>query len=50
MSVGCNYLREHMIPEARIHYAYIDAGGTAPNVYRTAPPSGMKCVPLMSAS
>ena len=32
MNVGCNHLREHMIPEARIHYAYIDAGGTAPNV------------------
>ncbi len=32
MSVGCNYLREHVIPEARIHYAYINAGGTAPNV------------------
>ncbi len=32
MNIGCNYLREHMIPEARIHYAYIDAGGTAPNV------------------
>lgn len=32
MSVGCNYLREHIIPEARIHYAYIDAGGTSPNV------------------
>lgn len=32
MSVGCNYMREHMIPEARLHYAYIDAGGTAPNV------------------
>ncbi len=32
MSVGCNYLREHVIPEARIHYAYIDTGGTAPNV------------------
>ncbi len=32
MSVGCNYMREHMIPEARVHYAYIDAGGTAPNV------------------
>ena len=32
MSVGCNYLREHVIPEARIHYAYIDAGGSAPNV------------------
>ena len=32
MSVGCNYLREHIIPEARISYAYIDSGGTAPNV------------------
>ncbi len=32
MSVGCNYLREHVIPEVRIHYAYIDAGGTSPNV------------------
>lgn len=32
MNIGCNYLREHAIPEARIHYAYIDAGGTAPNV------------------
>jgi len=32
MSVGCNYMREHIFPEARIHYAYIDAGGTAPNV------------------
>ena len=32
MSVGVNYLREHMIDKARIHYAYIDAGGTAPNV------------------
>lgn len=32
MSVGSNYLREHMIDKARIHYAYVDAGGTAPNV------------------
>ena len=32
MSVGCNYLREHVIPEARIHYAYQDVGGSAPNV------------------
>lgn len=32
MNVGVNYLREHMIPEARIHYAYRDAGGGAPNV------------------
>lgn len=32
MNVGCNYLREHIIDKARIHYAYSDAGGTAPNV------------------
>jgi len=32
MSVGVNYLREHMVQDARIHYAYLDAGGQAPNV------------------
>ena len=32
MSVGVNYMREHMADDARIHYAYIDAGGIAPNV------------------
>ena len=32
MNVGCNYLREHTIDQARIHYAYSDCGGTAPNV------------------
>jgi len=32
MNVGCNYLREHTIDQARIHYAYSDAGGTQPNV------------------
>ena len=32
MNVGVNYLREHMIDEARVHYAYTDAGGTAPNI------------------
>jgi aminobenzoyl-glutamate utilization protein B len=32
MSVGVNYMREHMPDDARIHYAYIDAGGPAPNV------------------
>ena len=32
MSVGVNYLREHMIDRARIHYAYVDAGGTNLNV------------------
>ena len=32
MSVGVNYMREHMPSSARVHYAYIDAGGIAPNV------------------
>lgn len=32
MSVGVNYLREHMIDQARIHYAYVDSGGVSPNV------------------
>ena len=32
MNVGVNYLREHVIPEARMHYAYTDVGGIAPNV------------------
>lgn len=32
MSVGVNYLREHMDPTSRIHYAYLDAGGEAPNI------------------
>ena len=35
MNVGCNYLREHMIDAARIHYAYSDPGGTAPNVVQS---------------
>jgi aminobenzoyl-glutamate utilization protein B len=32
MNVGVNYLREHVPQDARIHYAYLDAGGPAPNV------------------
>lgn len=32
MNVGVNYLREHVISSARIHYAYLDCGGDAPNV------------------
>jgi len=32
MNVGVNYMREHMPPDARIHYAMLDAGGVAPNV------------------
>lgn len=39
MSVGVNYLREHIIPEARVHYAYRDVGGIAPNVVQ-----GHSCV------
>ena len=31
MNVGANYLREHMIPDARIHYI-ITNGGEAPNI------------------
>jgi aminobenzoyl-glutamate utilization protein B len=32
MNVGVNYLREHMIPGARIHYVITNGGGPAPNV------------------
>jgi aminobenzoyl-glutamate utilization protein B len=32
MSVGVNYMREHMPSDARIHYAVLDTGGIAPNV------------------
>jgi len=32
MNVGCNYLREHIIPEARLHYAITNSGGMSPNV------------------
>ncbi|GHT79127.1 amidohydrolase [Spirochaetia bacterium] len=36
MSVGVNYLREHIIQDARIHYAYTDVGGGAPNVVQAS--------------
>ena len=32
MNVGVQFLREHMIPDARVHYAITDAGGSSPNV------------------
>ena len=32
MNVGVNYMREHMIDEARVHYAVTNTGGNAPNV------------------
>ena len=36
MNVGANYMREHMPGDARIHYALLDAGGTAPNVVQAS--------------
>jgi len=32
MNIGVNYMREHMPDSARVHYAYLDVGGAAPNV------------------
>lgn len=32
MNVGVNYLREHIVPDARVHYAVTNPGGSAPNV------------------
>jgi aminobenzoyl-glutamate utilization protein B len=32
MSVGVNYMREHMPSDARVHGAILDTGGIAPNV------------------
>ena len=35
MNVGANFLREHMPQTARVHYAILDAGGTAPNMVQS---------------
>ncbi len=32
MNVGANYLREHIIPDGRLHYVITNGGGSAPNV------------------
>ena len=32
MNVGVQFLREHIIPEARVHYAITNSGGYSPNV------------------
>ncbi|MCR6109117.1 amidohydrolase [Bacillus sp. A301a_S52] len=32
MNVGVNYLREHLVQDARLHYAVTDTGGLSPNV------------------
>ncbi|MFV0491447.1 MAG: M20 family metallopeptidase [Pseudorhodobacter sp.] len=34
-SMGCNYLREHIPPDCRLHYAILDTGGIAPNVVQS---------------
>jgi aminobenzoyl-glutamate utilization protein B len=36
MSVGINYLREHIPTDCRLHYAYLNAGGISPNVVQSA--------------
>ncbi|MBZ9982424.1 MULTISPECIES: amidohydrolase [unclassified Mesorhizobium] len=36
MSVGVNYLREHIPSDCRVHYAYLNAGGPAPNIVQAA--------------
>jgi aminobenzoyl-glutamate utilization protein B len=35
MNVGANFLREHIIQDARLHYAITNAGGFAPNVVQS---------------
>ncbi|SEI13976.1 aminobenzoyl-glutamate utilization protein B, partial [Halobacillus karajensis] len=32
MNIGVNYMREHMVDGARVHYAVTNTGGIAPNV------------------
>ena len=32
MNVGVQFLREHMTPDCRIHYAILNSGGVSPNV------------------
>ncbi|WP_188208140.1 M20 family metallopeptidase [Alkalibacillus aidingensis] len=35
MNIGVNYLREHIVPEARVHYAVTNTGGHSPNVVQS---------------
>lgn len=35
MNVGANYLREHIEPQERVHYAITNTGGIAPNVVQS---------------
>jgi aminobenzoyl-glutamate utilization protein B len=36
MNVGSNFLREHILPSARLHYAITDSGGMSPNVVQSS--------------
>ena len=35
MNIGTNFLREHMELTSRVHYAFLDVGGTAPNIVQS---------------
>lgn len=35
MNVGVNYLREHVVQDARMHYAITNSGGISPNVVQS---------------
>lgn len=35
MNVGVNYLREHVSSDVRMHYAWVETGGSAPNVVQS---------------
>lgn len=35
MNIGVQFLREHMISDARIHYAFLDSGGTSANIVQS---------------
>lgn len=39
MNVGVNYLREHVVPEARMHYAITNTGASRRMSYRQTPRS-----------
>ena len=36
MNIGVQFLREHMTPDCRIHYAITDTGGISPNVVQSS--------------
>lgn len=36
MNIGVNFMREQMIPEAKVHYAYANAGGIYANVIQSS--------------